>query len=376
MSVSADSFDAVGPERRLSGATLVVLAFVMGTLFALLPMYYVYTSRDSATRADFTAESSIALPAPDSAAAGASSPSRFAARMTYELSHTPTERPVAPMRVTAKTDPPGPKRELLAQAAPTPRTEPVARVQNAKPIIAAPPEPRDTTREMEREARRPDYREPPRQLAQVTGESVQPKVIEGRDFVFPGKTVTTRTISVAEPEPKRAAEIASGTPPASPGTMIPGASPIGPPPEANPQPQPQKAKADAAKAEALKGKSENSAGSAGGDVLSARLGATREWLAASAQTTHTIQILGSNSEEHLRHRLKALTKVLDESKIYVFRTVAQGKPAMTVIYGAYADRRAALQALEKLPEAITVNRPMLRTVNGIRAEQKQHGLDS
>ena len=45
-----------------------------------------------------------------------------------------------------------------------------------------------------------------------------------------------------------------------------------------------------------------------------------------------------------------------------------------MVYGAYADRQSAVQALEKLPTVISGNRPMLRTVNGIRAEMKQHGI--
>jgi septal ring-binding cell division protein DamX len=89
---------------------------------------------------------------------------------------------------------------------------------------------------------------------------------------------------------------------------------------------------------------------------------------------HTIQILGTNSEDQLKNQLRALAKVLEPQKIYVFRTFAQGKPTMTVVYGGYADRQAALQALEKLPPSVSANRPVLRTVNGIRSELKQHGM--
>jgi septal ring-binding cell division protein DamX len=49
---------------------------------------------------------------------------------------------------------------------------------------------------------------------------------------------------------------------------------------------------------------------------------------------------------------------------------------MTVVYGAYADRQAAQQALEKLPQSVSANRPVVRTVNGIRAELKQNGPGS
>jgi septal ring-binding cell division protein DamX len=232
---------------------------------------------------------------------------------------------------------------------------------------------------MEKEARRPEYRDPPRQLAQATVDPVQPRVIEGRDFVLPTKPVQTRPIAPAEsdgakrPEatsastaPSRVATITVvegatpiGRPPAAK-AVVEGASPIGRPPAA--KAEPQKAKPDAAPAN--------------GDMLGSRLSATREWLAGASQTTHTIQLMGTNSEEQLRNQLRALGKLLEPGKIYVIRTLVQGKPAMTVLYGAYADRQAALQALEKLPAAVAANRPVLRTVNGIRAEQKQHGMDS
>jgi septal ring-binding cell division protein DamX len=117
------------------------------------------------------------------------------------------------------------------------------------------------------------------------------------------------------------------------------------------------------------------AAAAASDVQN-RLLATREWLAAAPQTTHTIQLMGSGSEDQLRAQLKVLSKTLEPSKLFVFRTLAQGKPSITLVYGAYADRQAALQALEKLPPALTANKPVLRTVNGIRAEMKQHKTDS
>ena len=109
------------------------------------------------------------------------------------------------------------------------------------------------------------------------------------------------------------------------------------------------------------------------DIIEGRLSATRDWLAAAPQTTHTIQIMGSNNEQQLRNHLKSLSSVLEPNRIFVFRTVAQGKPATTVVYGAYPDRQSALRALAKLPASLTANRPVLRTVNGIREEMKQHG---
>jgi septal ring-binding cell division protein DamX len=46
-----------------------------------------------------------------------------------------------------------------------------------------------------------------------------------------------------------------------------------------------------------------------------------------------------------------------------------------VVYGSYADRRSAQEALAGLPSAAAAYHPVLRTVNGIRTELKQHGKD-
>jgi septal ring-binding cell division protein DamX len=40
----------------------------------------------------------------------------------------------------------------------------------------------------------------------------------------------------------------------------------------------------------------------------------------------------------------------------------------TVVYGSYADRFSASEALKKLPESIQKNRPQLRTIGGILEE--------
>jgi septal ring-binding cell division protein DamX len=369
----------LSPERKLSGTTRVFLAFATGTLFALLPMYYFYMDRTAPLTAS---AGSPALPAAaDSqsgpgAAVSTQSAERFAARMTYELSQAPPE--------PAKINPPAPRApaadDIAAQRDSLPQTSDVvaSRVQHARPIIASPPEPRDTTREMEKEARRAEYREPQARQTQPAPE--QPRVIDGRDVGLPAKppAVATRAIGPspvaprAEPEAGlRGAERGNAqagssggksaeTPALATGAVVAGVTPIGRAPEPQPkrEPQPQAETAVAGPPDTVEG----------------RIAATREWLAGAAQTTHTIQIMGANSEEQLKIHLKSLSKLLDPRKIYAFRTVVQGRPAITVVYGAYADKQAALQALENLPAAVSANRPVLRTVNGIRAEQKQHGI--
>jgi MSHA biogenesis protein MshM len=228
-------------------------------------------------------------------------------------------------------------------------------VANARPIYATPPDPRDTTREIEKETRRA-YQKPVRQPAPAPAAPVQPRIIEGRDLVLPPKP--------QEKAPSDRPSVAVA------GPAVSGASPISPPATA----PGRRSAAGSPKARAPASGADNTRPTAA-DVKS-RLAATRSWLVTAAPSTHTIQLMGVSNDEQLTTHLQTLSRVLEPSKIYVFRTVAQGKPSVTVIYGSYADRKAALEALHKLPPAVVVNRPVLRTVKGIRAEMVQNRTDS
>ena len=107
------------------------------------------------------------------------------------------------------------------------------------------------------------------------------------------------------------------------------------------------------------------------DVVQQRLAATREWLARQPQNTISIQLMGTNDVEHLMNHLNVLSKFIEINEIFVYRTVAKQKPSITVLYGSFNDQRAAQQALANLAPFLKENRPILRTVQGIRAEIRQ-----
>ena len=109
-----------------------------------------------------------------------------------------------------------------------------------------------------------------------------------------------------------------------------------------------------------------------GDLLETRLAATRDWLTSEAQTTHSIQLFGANDPEQLKHHLNEIAKYVEINKVFVYRTIAKQKPSLTVLYGSFDDRRAAQEALSKLPARLKSNRPILRTVQGVNAEIRQH----
>jgi type II secretory pathway predicted ATPase ExeA len=108
------------------------------------------------------------------------------------------------------------------------------------------------------------------------------------------------------------------------------------------------------------------------DLLESRLEATRVWLMSETHTTFSIQLMGTNDPQQLKELLNGVTKFVEINKVFVYRTMARKQPSLTVLYGSFDNQRAALEALDKLPASLKTNRPILRTVQGIRAEIKQH----
>ena len=107
------------------------------------------------------------------------------------------------------------------------------------------------------------------------------------------------------------------------------------------------------------------------DLLEARLAATRVWLANEAQTTFSIQLLGTNDPQQLKDLLSSIGKFIEINKVFVYRTMARQQPSLTVLYGSFSNPREAREALDRLPESLKANQPILRTVQGIRDEIRQ-----
>lgn len=104
------------------------------------------------------------------------------------------------------------------------------------------------------------------------------------------------------------------------------------------------------------------------DFLERRLQATESWLSTQRERTYTIQLMGSADAEYLKQYFKSLAKSIETDNIFVYRTVANMKPSLTVVYGAYPTLRAVNEAIEQLPPELQRYRPYQRTIRGIRAE--------
>jgi septal ring-binding cell division protein DamX len=107
------------------------------------------------------------------------------------------------------------------------------------------------------------------------------------------------------------------------------------------------------------------------DALEARLAATRVWLAQQDQNAYSIQVFGTNDPQQLNKHLNDIAKSIEINKLYVYPTLVKEKPYWTVLYGSFSDRFTAQGGLERLPQALMANQPLLRTVQGIRDEVRR-----
>ncbi len=112
--------------------------------------------------------------------------------------------------------------------------------------------------------------------------------------------------------------------------------------------------------------------STAGDVLEQRLRATEQWLAEQNGTAYSIQLLGTGNPELLRDYFKTIAKYVEIEKVYVYRTVANQRPSLTVLYGNFVDRAEVNRVLQSLPEELKTNRPYYRTIQGVRSEIARH----
>lgn len=108
-----------------------------------------------------------------------------------------------------------------------------------------------------------------------------------------------------------------------------------------------------------------------GSLLDARLAATRDWLDSAKPQTYTIQLMGSSDDQQLNHHLKFLSNLIEINSLFVYRTIAKGAPALTVVWGSFDTQSEAREAMAKLPPSLKAYRPLLRTVQGIKAEVRE-----
>jgi MSHA biogenesis protein MshM len=106
------------------------------------------------------------------------------------------------------------------------------------------------------------------------------------------------------------------------------------------------------------------------DILTRRINATAAWLASQPPTTVSIQLMGAADDAQVTTDIERISQQIELDNIYVYRTKVNSLPYLTVLYGSFANRFEATQALQKLPAEIQKNHPQLRTIAGVLQETK------
>ncbi len=104
------------------------------------------------------------------------------------------------------------------------------------------------------------------------------------------------------------------------------------------------------------------------NVLESRIAATSAWLSSAKPDAYAIQLLGASNEVQLNQHLKIISKIIEINDLFVYRTTAKGEPSLTVVWGGFDSQRTAQAAMAQLPSFLRAYRPLLRTVQGIKAE--------
>ena len=110
--------------------------------------------------------------------------------------------------------------------------------------------------------------------------------------------------------------------------------------------------------------------SAQSDLLEQRLLATERWLAEAQGGTLQHSIAGLERSRTLEKLFRNPGKYIEIEKVFVYRTLANQQPSLTVLYGAFGSRADAVKSLEALPDELKANRPYIRTVQGIRVRDR------
>lgn len=117
-----------------------------------------------------------------------------------------------------------------------------------------------------------------------------------------------------------------------------------------------------------------------GDIatpLELRLRATEMWLAENSPSTASLQLMllskNPNPAQTLNRYLEKLEqKGINLDNIFIYRKTQNNNPVFGVLYGQYINRRQASRQIKQLPAALGVDRPLPRTIRGIKDELGQN----
>lgn len=106
--------------------------------------------------------------------------------------------------------------------------------------------------------------------------------------------------------------------------------------------------------------------------LNARFAATADWLQRAAPDIIAVQIQSLADDSALKAELDRLSRLIAIERIYLYHKKQDGLIYSIILYGEFAQRQAALAAVDNLPSQIKKHQPYLRTVASIKNDINQN----
>ena len=107
--------------------------------------------------------------------------------------------------------------------------------------------------------------------------------------------------------------------------------------------------------------------------VSARLEAGRELLASAPGTRFSVQLMvtDANSREYLESWLADAGRAVEPGELYLVPAGGTDTPRVGVLFGSYADRGQASEALATLPASLRQFRPYVRSLDAVREDARR-----
>ncbi len=114
---------------------------------------------------------------------------------------------------------------------------------------------------------------------------------------------------------------------------------------------------------------------AGANLLTTRLGDTRDWFLQVPDNHYSIQLFMARTVDAkaIEQFLQDVQETLDFEKIYIYETVVNGRPMYSVLYDEYSTRQTARTTLKQLPADLQASKPYLRRVSALRKDMVVNG---
>jgi septal ring-binding cell division protein DamX len=107
--------------------------------------------------------------------------------------------------------------------------------------------------------------------------------------------------------------------------------------------------------------------------VAARLAAGRELLAEGSGARYAVQLMVTDARErdYLESWLAEAGRAVEPKKLYVVPSAGADGPRLGVLFGAFAERGQALDAMGTLPASLRQFRPYVRSIDAVREEARR-----